>query len=196
MKYNPSLDFAPYNEVKKFVQKNNIKTLSQWIKVYKERKIPRKYPRSLISVYRKDWEGSAVFFNTKNPSKKVLNYLNYKDLEKIICKKNFNNRYEYIKFVKKNNKQFEYPLGPDSIYADKGWKDWGTFLGKVPKYRDYVSFNEAKKYFKKNNISSSYFWSLFKKNNKIPDNIPRKPDVTYNKKGWKGWSNFLGKKNN
>ena len=70
MKYNPSLDFAPYNEVKKFVQKNNIKTLSQWIKVYKERKIPRKYPRSLISVYRKIGRVQRFFLIQKIQAKK------------------------------------------------------------------------------------------------------------------------------
>ena len=194
MKYNPSIGFATYEEIKKYVQKNNIKTLKQWYSIYKERKIPRKYPRSIMSIYKKNWEGSAVFFNTKNPSRKVLNYLNYKDLEKIILKKNFNNAYEYKKFVKKNNKEFEYPLGPDRIYVDKGWKDWGTFLGKPPRYRDYVSFNEAKKYFKRNRILSSSSWAEFKKRNKIPDNIPKKPSFTYEGKGWKGWSNFLGKK--
>ena len=187
--------FVKYEETKKFANKKKIKSLNEWYKLYKEKKMPVKYPRSLITIYKKQWEGAGIFFNTGKIGPFTKNYVSFKKLRNIFVKMGLKNRYEYSDYIKKNNKSFIYPQGPDRVYKKAGWKGWSDFLGNIPLIREYVDINLTKKYMIKNNIKSSTEWFNFirKKGRNFPLNIPKKPHLTYKNK-WKGWEDFLGKK--
>jgi hypothetical protein len=89
------------------------------------------------------------------------------------------------------------PYSPDVYYKNKGWKNWGEFLGTfsiAKSKRKFISYNEAKKFVQKQNIKSQSDWFNFKKNNKLPLNIPSSPNKTYEKNGWINWGDFFGTK--
>ena len=58
--------------------------------------------------------------------------------------------------------------------------------------RNFVTFNDAKKFAKSLKLKKAADWSKYLKNNKRPSNIPWHPDTYYKNKGWNGWGDFLG----
>ena len=122
--------------------------------------------------------------------KRDFNWLNYKDLKKIVLKNNIKTQYEYRKFYKKYNikNNIQIPSVPQFIY--KEWKGWKQFLGTE---RIYYTYEEAKKRLSKFNFKSiSEYYRFWKK---IKDSkYPSNPHVVYKREGtWQSWTKFLSK---
>ena len=105
---------------------------------------------------------------------------------------------EWYKIIKENKLPDFIPRSPKEAYTKRGWLSWGDFLGTNRKWDnniDYINYNEAKKYIKKNlqNIDSAKSWKEMSKKGKIPRNIPNRPDRYYKNKnrGWDSWGDFL-----
>lgn len=92
------------------------------------------------------------------------------------------------------------PKAPNIVYKDKGWKNWGEWLGtgnistKQRKYRDYMS---AKKFVASLNLKNKKEWVNYCHDNtehsiKLPIDIPKSPYTVYNNLGWKNWKDWLG----
>lgn len=91
------------------------------------------------------------------------------------------------------------PLQPERVYAAKGWKGMGDWLGTstiAPRLRVYLPFAKAREFVRKLRLKSSKEWIAFCKG-EMPDlerpaNIPAKPNKTYADKGWAGMGDWLG----
>lgn len=57
---------------------------------------------------------------------------------------------------------------------------------------EFLSFEEAKEFVIKLNISDYRMWRTYIDSGKKPKNIPACPQGTYKNKGWNGWGDFLG----
>ena len=85
----------------------------------------------------------------------------------------------------------------NQTYKNSGWKGWTDFLGT--KYRSskfilFLSFEESKKYAKSLGLQSSKEWFALYDKEKIKKKTPKYANEHYQKKGWKGWPDFLGYK--
>ena len=94
-----------------------------------------------------------------------------------------------------SNKQLPYniPNWPNEVYENKGWINWGDFLGTgmiAPKNRIFMKFFEARKYARNLNLKSHKDWLKFNREGKRPKNLPANPSMTYNE--FNGWEDFLG----
>jgi len=58
--------------------------------------------------------------------------------------------------------------------------------------KNFLTYDEAKKFAKKNNLKSARFWFELDASGNMPDNLPSRPDNTYKNKGWTTWGDFLG----
>lgn len=94
------------------------------------------------------------------------------------------------------------PKSAEVVYKNKGWLFWGDFLGtnKISdneKNKNYLSYSDAQKYMSIHFpfIKSGNQWKQYCKNNIIPTNLPRNPEITYNKKEWTGWAAYLQNNN-
>lgn len=56
----------------------------------------------------------------------------------------------------------------------------------------FKSFKEARAYVHSLNIKSTEEWRAYRKSKKRPADIPSDPRSVYFKKGWKGYSDWLG----
>ena len=129
-------------------------------------------------------------------------FISYNKLKKIVRDYKVESISQYQRFCLENQKLIEklnIPKHPNRTYKNKGWKNWGEFLGtgRVAdqlKKNLYYDFEKAKNYINKLNIKTSGEWKKYSKN-KRPYFIPGSPDRIY-KKQWKGWSDFLGNKSN
>ena len=57
---------------------------------------------------------------------------------------------------------------------------------------DFLPFDEARKYVRSLKLKSQQEWLVYCKSGKLPSNIPLRPDGTYAKKGWTGYSDWVG----
>jgi hypothetical protein len=86
------------------------------------------------------------------------------------------------------------PSVPSRKYKNSGWIDWKEFLGFVKEKvaysnRKYLSYSEAKKTIKENDISTVREWNAFRRQNENIE-LPSHPERTY-KDNWNGWEDFL-----
>jgi len=107
---------------------------------------------------------------------------------------NFKNRKEWWDYWKKNKLPNDMSSNPARTYKNKGWKDWGDFLGtgnKRPGDRKFVPFEKAREYARSLKFSGQKQWQKFCKSGKLPKDIPQNPGRTY-KKEFKGMGDWLG----
>jgi hypothetical protein len=97
----------------------------------------------------------------------------------------------------KNELPSNIPRDPRKVYLNRGWISWGDFLntGRIQdniKSNKYMSYVECKEYVNNNlDIKTIKEWSKNVKENKIPDNIPNRPDRYFKNRGWISWGDFL-----
>jgi hypothetical protein len=93
------------------------------------------------------------------------------------------------------NISLEIPLFPSQAYENKGWENWGKFLGtdKVADHlKLYKSFEEARIFVRNLGLKSANEWLAYCKAGLKPDDIPSNVQNTYKNKGWNGIEDFLG----
>ena len=104
-------------------------------------------------------------------------------------------RKDWREYVLSGRKPNFIPKAPGLYFKNKGWINFGDWLGTFNKRggqkRDWVTFDEARNYFLKQSVRSYAEFLNFKKENIIPKNIPKRPDLAY-KDNWISWSHFLG----
>jgi hypothetical protein len=87
------------------------------------------------------------------------------------------------------------PSRPQLFYKNKGWINWGEFLGSkviAPHLlrHKYIKFRLLKKTVKNLKIKTSYEYKDYIKKGKFKFVAPANPDITPSyKKEWKGWPN-------
>lgn len=126
-------------------------------------------------------------------------YLNYKKAQEFVLKLNLKNRYEWAVYCAVDNlKPENIPHNPNEVY--KGWTNWKNWLGNAEKV-EFLPFEEARAIVRSKNLQNTAHWKKWCNwdPNDIglkPPNIPASPHIYYKDKGWAGYSDWLGTKNN
>ena len=103
----------------------------------------------------------------------------------------------WSKKVQQKNFPLNIPKRPYEIYK-KEWKGFGDFLGTgniAAKNLTFLSYKEAKQIVRKLKIRSSSEYTKLWRKEKLK-NLPAGAPNVYKNQGWKGWSDFLGIRNN
>jgi len=88
-------------------------------------------------------------------------------------------------------------VNPQRTYKDKGWINWGDWLGtgNIASYlKAYRPFKAARTFARSLKLKSGTEWREFAKSGNLPDDIPVNPNKTYKDKGWSGMGDWRGKK--
>lgn len=170
--------FPPLKELKKAVQKLGITTRTEYYKYIKE--YNKNWPYNPCVTYKnKGWKDYCDFFGR-------FKFPLFEELKKTVQKLGIKTMLEYLKYRKKHDKNW--PSNPDATYKNKGWKDWGDFLGTKSKFT--LALEELKKIVQKFGIKTvTKYREYIKKYNK---NWPYSPNKHYKNKGWKDWYDFFG----
>lgn len=194
------VNYLNYNELKEFVTQNNIKSMDSYIKNRLEN-----MPYNPAYYYKNDgWVSWYEFLDKEKPILKKINkikLLSYSEAKIIIKQFNFTTKVEYTNWYLKN-KNLGLPRNP-ILYYNKDWVSYEDFFGnalpKTIKYNgrkkstQFLTYDETKNWVNNNfDISSETIWRTL--TNKLPYNIPKRPDYVYKNNGWVSWSKFL--KNN
>lgn len=202
-KQDNDVEYISYIEAKMWIKNNtkNINSIKDWKERVAKQEIPNFIPNSPHKYYSKKNRGwlywGDFLGNNKIPNNKK-EFINYNTCKKYVKNLNFKSKKEWLLFCKNNQRPQNIPSNPDKYYKDKGWVSWGEFLGTnkisdIKKNCNFLKIEEAKKLIKEkyNFINSSIKWRLYFQNNKIEENLPLNPQISYKNKGWKGWGDFL-----
>ena len=168
----------------------------EWGKFTKSDKFPSDIPMSpqTSKSYKDRWISIADWLDT---GRKIYqtDFISFEDCKIFARSQGIKSRQQWMDRFKDN--QFSnnnVPSNPSETYKNKGWNGWCDFLGTSLSgltKRNYLSFDEAKKFVKPLGILSQIEWKEFVKSENRPDNIPKCPWDVFDKE-WQGWDDWLG----
>lgn len=126
---------------------------------------------------------------------KNKNYLPWEECRKLVRDEMLPSRGKYQEWWDRNQPKV-IPRFPYRVYV-KEWISWNDFLGTDNKFNVRIGTKwrpllDAVKHVHTLKLGSFAEWMELCKENKIPDDIPKRPDLTYN--DWVSWGHFLGNK--
>ena len=83
----------------------------------------------------------------------------------------------------------------NEVYRDHGWVSWADWLGNgamSSKERVWMSFQDARKIVRKEELRNVREWVAWCKYDQRAPCIPSHPDRTYRDDGWVSWPDWLG----
>jgi superfamily II DNA or RNA helicase len=180
-----------FEEAREIAHSLRLKNSEEWLRAKKSGRLPVGLPFSPNLVYKNQgWKGWPDFlgFTTEKA------YLPFDEAREIVRSLGLKNQMEWSKYTKSGKLRSDIPLHPERVYPDK-WKNLGDWLGTgyiSPKFRKYLSLEEASNFVRELRLKGKSDWSEFTKSGKLPKNIPADPRGVYKNRGWEGWGAWLG----
>lgn len=188
-----------FEDARKFVHKLNLKNMNEFRSYCKSGKKPDDIPATPDRVYKNDgWISFGDWLGTGTIASQKITYRPFNEARKFIHSLKLKNVADWQKYAKSGNKPVDIPTSPSRIFANKGWKGFGDWLGTgtlspLDKRRQMRSFSECQKFIRSLGITTETEWKTWLKSNTKPDDIPYDPRDTYEDE-WKDWRDFLGDK--
>ena len=137
-------------------------------------------------AYKKEgWISWMNFLGTNRVTR--ANRLSLIEAKKIVQKKGFKSRRDFLKRRKQDTELQQIPSNPYEAYKNEGWTSWLDFLGNRK-----LSLIEAKSLARKKGIKTSREFLKQRKQDSELQQIPSNPDKAYKNEGWVSWMDFLG----
>ena len=190
-------EYRSFKEARKFVHTLNLRNQSEWNEYCKSGKKPDDIPASPVHTYKGEgWKSSGDWLGTFYVAQSLREYRPFKEARQFVQRlklKSANKGWRV--YCKSGKKPDDIPRMPNQIYKSEGWKSWGDWLGTgyiAARNRKYRPFEEARPFVHSLNLKSNKDWRVYCKSGKKPDDIPYKPERTYESEGWKSWGDWLG----
>jgi len=175
-------NWRPYEEVKKFARKNNIKNNVEWAN-FKNR--PIDIPKKVNRVYSNQWTTWYDFLGAGRKRVILEKIIDFQQAKKFLKDKKLNFK-KWVAYSKSEYFPDFLPKYPKDVYG-KEWKGWEDFLN----YKKFISYKDLKKLIIKRNIKTYSELNQLRKfyKNKL---IPTALDKFY-KNEWEGNLKFFNK---
>ena len=192
---NKSKTYKSYSFVKNYIKKFSFKNQKDWIKFKKSKNFPNDFPNFPDVTYlkTKEWKGWGNFLGTNYIATQNREYVSYRQAKKYAQSLKLKSFSKWNKLSRAKKHPAKIPNFPQRTYK-KEFEGVGIFLGTgyiANQNRNYVSYEQAKKFAQSLKLRSRKEWVNYSKNNKIPSNIPVNPYKIY-KKEFEGMGMFLG----
>tara|TARA_B100001175_G_scaffold309372_1_gene310979 strand:- start:3400 stop:6489 length:3090 start_codon:yes stop_codon:yes gene_type:complete len=186
------IKFLTFNNARNYARSLNLKTVEEWYQLKENR--PSNIPSVPKKTYKNTgWSGWGDFLGIDDYKPNDEDWMQFNEARTFVRKLGLKNVNEWYEVLKTDKIPYNIPHSPAHIYKDQGWKGIGDWIGTdrvADQFREYLSFENARAYMKKNNITSLSQWKKYRKENGI-ENIPYKLSRTYSK-NWKGRPHFFG----
>lgn len=191
-------EFIGFDEAKKIMIDFGIKSMSEYRVFYKKNK-SKNLPAAPNLIYKNTgWTSFGDFFGTYRKANYNIEYSKFEDARDFVRNLNLNSVKEWREWCSKNNLPKDIPTGPHKTYKELGWISWPDWMGYnriADGNQEWYSYKEVKKFMENHNIKSKDEWNSFKKNNIIPEEIPKNPYSVFKRQGtWISWLDLFGKK--
>jgi superfamily II DNA or RNA helicase len=204
--------FRPFQDARKFIRSLKLKNNTQWRayctgKLNHLGKLPSDIPAAPDRTYRdQGWISYGDWLGTGNIGPGLRKFRSFIEARKFVRSLKLKGQKEWIAFTKGElpalgKLPIDIPATPSGTYSDKGWINFGDWLGTGyigPRQRKYRSFNDARKFARSLKLKSKTEWEAFTKGlmphlGKLPSDIPAAPSMgKYANNGWNGFKDWLG----
>jgi hypothetical protein len=189
-------EYRPFKEAREFAISLNLKGQKEWQEYCKSGDMPDDIPANPNRTYKnKGWKTMGDWLGTGTVSSKNKLFRSLKNSRKFVRSLNLKSQTEWREYCASGKKPEDIPVNPDSIYKNKGWKNYSDWLGVqtiATFLREFRSFEESKKFLKTLNLKNVDEWRKYCASGNKPDDIPANPRRTYQNNGWNNWGEFLG----
>jgi len=189
-------EFLSFEQARKFVRSLKLKKLEEWKEYSKSGKRPHDIPSNPNIAYKgKGWKGYGDWLGTGNIASFDREFFSFEEARKFVRSLKLKNQTEWQEYSKSGKRPHDIPSNPNEIYKGKGWKGWGDFLGTgniSTLDREFLPYEQARKFVRSLNIKGQTEWKEYSKSGKRPHDIPGNPHQVYKGKGWKGLGDWLG----
>lgn len=206
-------EYWPFAKARRYIRSLKIRSEADWrsrkkIPIGHKGCIPTEIPRNPEKVYLKaGYLGRGDWFGTGRTADHLRKYRSFKAARAYARGLGLRDQIEWIQFAQKrraNGKKYlpeDIPSSPHNTYKNKGWKNLRDWLGtpKPSHKRIFLPFVKARSFVRKLKLRSVSEWNTYSAKGirgkpQRPKNIPSLPNSVYWGKGWRGWLDFLGKK--
>lgn len=188
--------YRDFPEARAFAQGLNLKNGKEWNAFSKSGRTPDDIPADPRNHYKdKGWKGMGDWLGTSN---RKGGWRSFKEARAFAQDLNIKGQKDWKVYCKSGNKPADIPTKPDRSYKNKGWKNWGDWLGTgviATYYIKYRDFQEARAFVHTLNLKTGELWQIYCNSGNKPDDIPADPRNHYKGKGWKGMGDWLGNGN-
>jgi len=188
--------YRPFEEARKFARRLNLKTQKEWFEFTKSDRMPHDIPVAPLQTYKnKGWKSMGDWLGTGYIATFSRKYRSFEEAREFARNRNLKTQKEWFEFTKSGQKPPDIPTSPVQVYKNKGWLNWGDWLGtgSIANFNKvYRSFEDAREFARNLNLKTQKEWREFTKTSKLPKDIPANPGGVYKDKGWKGTKDWLG----
>lgn len=203
--------YRPFRAARSFARHLKLKNGSEWGAFCKGEmprlgRLPSDIPASPNESYaNKGWQSMGDWLGTGNVATFLKEYRSFKEARVFARKLKLTSAVEWQAFSagkmpRLGKRPADIPTNPNNTYANKGWKNYGDWLGTgsvAPSLRKYRTFSRARAFARKLKLNNRDEWTSFCKgkmprHGRLPTDIPAKPRDIYLDKGWKGYGDWLG----
>jgi len=194
---NQNKKFVSFTDARKFVRTLNLKGRVEWREYRKSGKKPDDIPSNPNLIYKnKGWVNLGDWLGTGNISdrERTKNFLPFTDAKKFTHSLRLKSQTEWFEYCKSDNKPENMPIKPNQSYKNKGWKNWGDWLGTgriADQNKEYRTFTDARKFVRTLKLRNKSEWEKYCKSGNKPNDIPVGAWNTY-KKEWRSMGDWLG----
>jgi superfamily II DNA or RNA helicase len=189
----------PFEEARKFAHSLGLKSQIEWKKWIKSGAHPSNLPAWPNGVYKdRGWKSWGDWLGTNRVASQDLNYLPFEESRKFIHTLGLKSSTEWKDWSKSGKRPNNIPASPSGVYKNKGWKNWGDWLGtgRVAYHnKNYRSFELARDLARSLGLKNKEEWKDWAASNKHPSDILVDPQSGYKNKGWVSWADWLGTRN-
>jgi superfamily II DNA or RNA helicase len=193
---NYNRNFLPFEKAQKHVHKLNLKNKNEWSSWSKSRLKPNNIPTNPAKVYKDSgWKGWGNWLGTGRIANQDRTFRSFEEARSFVRKLSLRNMDEWKGWAKSKERPDDVPAWPDGVYKDKGWINWGDWLGTgriANQDKVYRPFEEARAFVQSLGLKDQATWIAWKQSGARPDDIPSNPDKVYKGVGWKGIGDWLG----
>jgi hypothetical protein len=137
----------------------------------------------------------SVEIKNKGGRPKNKNYLPWEECRQIIRDEMIPSKGKFEEWHDRNKPKV-IPRFPYRVYTEE-WVSWNDFLGNENKFNERIgtkwqTLAEAARYVHTLKLNSAAEWLEHCRGGTLPDNIPKRPELTY--ADWISWGHFLGNK--
>ena len=187
--------YRPFEKAREYARSLGLKSQVEWGPWCRSGERPPDIPTNPWKIYADDgWLGFWDFLGTGN---RRGGWRSFEEAREHAHSLDLGNSSEWREYVKSGAKPDDIPVKPSLTYKNKGWTNWGDFLGtgKRPHGRlpgGWRPFMEAREYARGLGLKNQTEWREHCSSGAAPPDIPSSVQTVYRDLGWMGWGDFLG----
>gem|GEM_PF-3245476 len=188
--------YRSFNAAREFVISLQLKSGSQWKAYCKSGQKPDDIPTTPDRVYKgKGWAGMGDWLGTGTVAPQLKVFRDFFAARDFVRSLKLKGEPDWRNYYRSGLKPKDIPTSPNLFYKNKGWENWGDWLGSkafehLYKKR-YRSFEEARAFVHTLKLRSGKEWTVYCKSGNKPKDIPIHPERAY-RDNWKDRGDWLG----